>query len=113
MSITMAKNEPRIALIRNSAFGFNGKACLEKRMLNAIKFRKLFVCPPARRRRRPRQTEYVTAHNKPTSPISRASRAYTLRLERGLKKVRTAAAEATLVNNQAIPIEPQTYHIRQ
>ena len=63
MSISMAKNEPRIALVRNPAFGFDGKACLEERMLDAIKFRKLVVRPPACRRRRPRQREYRTTHS--------------------------------------------------
>src|ERR1700722_6126948 len=63
MSITMAKSEPRAALIRNPAFGFDGKACLKKRILHAIKLRKLVVRPPARRRRRPHQREYRTTHD--------------------------------------------------
>src|SRR5271170_4805307 len=74
ISVNMAKNEPRIALIRNPTFGFNGKAGLEKRMLNTIKLRKLLICPPARRRRWPLQPEYVTAHDKSTSPVPTASR---------------------------------------
>ena len=51
MSITMAKYEPRIALIRNPAFGFDDKAGLEKRMLDAIKLRELPVRPSASSRR--------------------------------------------------------------
>src|SRR5271170_81456 len=70
MSITVTKNEPRIALIRNPTFGFDSKACLEKRMLDAIKFRKLLVRPPACKRRRSRQREYRTTHDKLTSPPS-------------------------------------------
>src|SRR5208337_3283600 len=55
MSITMAKYEPRIALIRNPAFGVDDKAGLEKRMLDAIKLRQLPVRPSASRRGRPPQ----------------------------------------------------------
>src|SRR5271157_1221894 len=81
MSITSAIYEPRIALIRQPAFGFDDKACLEKRMLDAIKLRELLVRPSACTRSLPHQREDRTTHVKLTLPAYKAFRAQTLRLQ--------------------------------
>ncbi len=47
MSISTAKYEPRIALIRNPAIGFDDNARLEKGILDTIKLGELLARPSA------------------------------------------------------------------
>ena len=70
VSVSVAKYEPRIAFVGNPAFGFDDKACLEERMLDAIELRELLVRPSSRRGPlRPR--DYRAGHEKLIFPASK------------------------------------------
>jgi len=63
VSVRVTKYEPRIALIRKPALGFDDNACLDKRMLDAIKLRELVVRPSAGGGNPPRPREYPATHD--------------------------------------------------
>src|SRR5271165_4346025 len=63
VSVRVTKYEPRIALIRKPGLGFDDNACLDKRMLDAIKLRELVVRPSACRGNPPRPREYRATHD--------------------------------------------------
>ena len=49
-TVGAAENEPRIAFIRSSAFGFHGNAGLDQRRLDAVEFGNAGSRPIANRR---------------------------------------------------------------
>jgi hypothetical protein len=69
VSVSMAKYEPRITLIRNPAFRFYNEACLAKRMLDAIELRELAIRPsPLRSPLWP--SDYRAGHDELVVPAS-------------------------------------------